>query len=65
MMNQTNRRPLRWQLWYLVVMMPALLFSERTLSISSLDHRLMQVGIILLVYGLMFYWTAVEPYEEK
>ncbi len=65
MINQTNRRPLRRQLWYLVLVMPALLISERTLSISSLDHRLMQVGIILLVYGLMFYWTAVEPCEER
>ena len=64
MINQTNRRPLRWQLWFLVLMMPALLFSERTLSMSSLDHRLIQVAIVLLVYGLMFYWTAVETYKE-
>ncbi|MCL4266911.1 MAG: hypothetical protein KJ069_27270 [Anaerolineae bacterium] len=64
MMNQTNRRPSHRQLWFLLLLMPALLFSERTLSISSLDHRIMQMTIVLLVYGFMFYWTAVESYKE-
>jgi uncharacterized membrane protein YhaH (DUF805 family) len=56
MMNHKNRRPSYWKLWLLFPIMLGLLLMEHQITFSSMGHHIAQVTIVLLVYGLMFYW---------
>jgi hypothetical protein len=60
MMNHKDKRPFRWKLLLLFPLMLSLLLLEHQIRFSSMGHHLAQVTIVLLVYGLMFYWLKSD-----
>lgn len=57
MMKHRNKRPYHRKLKLLLVLMPGLLWLDHMALFSNLEHRAVQIMIVLLVYGLMFYWA--------
>lgn len=54
-MNLQDKRPFRWKFWLLFLVAMAALFGEHQLQLSVLGHDFVQIIIVLLIYGLMFY----------
>lgn len=67
--------PKWWQLYLTFPLLIALFLLESRLKISARGHQAVQIGILLLVYGLVHLWlrsnaTAISkmdqsPYREK
>jgi hypothetical protein len=59
-MNTEGRRPSWWQLWLLLPALGILAFLEAGASLSPAGHRVVEVAIILVVYGLVFVWLRAN-----
>jgi hypothetical protein len=56
MMSPSNLRPKWWQLYLTFPLLVGLFVVDARLRISSRGHQAVQIGIVLLVYGLMHWW---------
>ncbi len=70
-MRTKTRRPAWWQLWVLVPVLGILGFVETGTPLTAVDHKLAEVGILLLVFGLISLWLHAnqaalvgEAYDE-
>jgi hypothetical protein len=51
-------------LWGSIVLAGGLEYWERELSLSTLNHTFLQVGILLVIYGWVWFWNGkVEKYQ--
>jgi hypothetical protein len=65
-----NARPKWWQLYLIFPLLVALFILERRLNLSAGGHQTLQIGILLLVYGLVHLWLkanskALANMEQK
>jgi hypothetical protein len=56
-MSTSDIRPKWWQLYLIFPLLISLLMIDANLQISIRGHGLVQIGIILLIYGLMYMWV--------
>ncbi len=59
-MNSSNARPKWWQLYLTFPLLIALFVFEHRLNITTHEHEAIQIGIILLVYGLIYWWIKAN-----
>ena len=59
-MRKDGRRPSWWQLWLLFPVLGILAFLETGASLSPAGHRVVEVAIILVVYGLVSVWLRAN-----
>jgi hypothetical protein len=59
-MNTEKRRPSWWQLWLLFPALGILAFLEATAPLSTAAHKIIEVGIVVLVYGLVSLWLRAN-----
>ena len=56
-MSTADTGPKWWQLYLTFPLLIALFMLDAHLNISTLEHQAVQIGIILLVCGLMYMWV--------
>ena len=59
-MNSSNTRPRWWQLYLTFPLLIALFVLDHQLKISTRGHQAVQIGIVLVVYGLIHWWTKAN-----
>ena len=59
-MSSSNARPKWWQLYLIFPLLVVLFILEARLKISQLGHELLQLGILLFVYGLIHFWLKAN-----
>ena len=59
-MRKERRRPSWWQLWLLFPVLGILAFLEAGASLSPAGHRVVEVAMILVVYGLVSVWLRAN-----
>jgi UDP-N-acetylmuramyl pentapeptide phosphotransferase/UDP-N-acetylglucosamine-1-phosphate transferase len=59
-MDRMNRHPAWWQLWLLLLVLGGLAVLDARASLSSAGHKLVEAGIVLLVYGLIWLWLRAN-----
>src|SRR4051794_26849371 len=66
-MNTQNRHPRWWQLSLLAPIMMGLLLLDTHLVLSSMEHQIIEVGVVLLMYGAMacWLWANQEALEDE
>jgi hypothetical protein len=65
-----NRKPAWWLLYALVPIMVALFVIEHYLVLSELGHKLVQLVIVVVVFGAMALWvraneTSLTSYSKR
>jgi hypothetical protein len=69
-MSSKNVHPKWWQLYLSLPLLVALFAVDYRLKISSRGHQAVQIGILLLVYGLVHLWlkanaTALSKMDQR
>jgi hypothetical protein len=59
-MGTEKRRPSWWQLWLLLPALGILAFLEASALLSPTDHKVVEIGIVLVVYGLVSVWLRAN-----
>jgi len=59
-MNSSNACPRWWQLYLLFPILIALFIVDHQLRLSTHGHEVMQIGILLIVYGLVYWWLKAN-----
>jgi hypothetical protein len=59
-MTSTNLKPKWWQLYLTFPLLIALFVLDARLSLSIRGHEAVQVGIVMLVYGLIHFWIKAN-----
>lgn len=59
-MSSSNLRPKWWQLYLTFPLLIALFVLDARLKISTRGHQGVQIGILLLVYGLVHLWLKAN-----
>ena len=59
-MHPHNANPKWWQVYFTMPLLAILFIAENRLKISSRGHEFVQIGIILLVYGLIHLWIKAN-----
>jgi hypothetical protein len=59
-MNTDYARPKWWQVYLTLPLLIALFILDNRLKISAREHQVVQIGIILLVYGLIHLWLKAN-----
>ena len=59
-MNSSNTRPRWWQLYLTFPLLIALFVLDHQLKISTRGHQAVQIGIVLVVYGLIHWWIKAN-----
>ncbi len=59
-MGKERRRPSWWQLWLLFPVLGILAFLEAGALLSPAGHRVVEVAIILVVYGQVSVWLRAN-----
>ena len=59
-MNTQNRHPRWWQLSLLVPLMLELLFIEAKMSVPVWEHQMLELGVILLIFGVLAGWLGAN-----
>ena len=59
-MFSQDPRPKWWQLYLTLPLLVVLFIVDNRLKISTRGHQAVQIGIILLVYGLMYLWVKAN-----
>ena len=55
-MHHTRRGPRSWKAWVLLILLGGLLMLEPQVSLSSGGHQIVQLAMILLMFGVVLYW---------
>jgi hypothetical protein len=69
-MSSSNLRPKWWQLYLTLPLLIVLFIMDNRLPITTRGHQVVQVGIVLLVYGLIHLWlkanaSALSKMDQK
>ncbi len=59
-MSSSNLHPKWWQLYLVLPLLLALFIVDHRLKISTRGHQAVQIGIALLVYGLIHLWLKAN-----
>ncbi|RPI52175.1 MAG: hypothetical protein EHM56_08690 [Chloroflexi bacterium] len=59
-MGKEKRHAAWWQLWLLLGGLGGLAFAEVRIPLSVTGHRIVEVGIVLAVYGLLYVWVRAN-----
>lgn len=59
-MNSSNARPKWWKLYLTVPLLITLFILDHRLTVSTRAHQVIQIGILLLVYGLVYGWLKAN-----
>ncbi|SRR6266498_1528378 len=59
-MLPSNKNPKWWQIYLTFPLLIALFLLDHRLKISTRGHEAVQIGIILLVYGLISWWIKAN-----
>ena len=59
-MSSSNLRPKWWQVYLTLPLLVALFVVDSRLKISVRGHQTVQIGIVLLVYGLIHLWLKAN-----
>lgn len=59
-MTQERRRPSWWQLWLLLPALGILAFLEARAPLSPAGHTVVEVAIVLVIYGLVSVWLRAN-----
>jgi hypothetical protein len=59
-MFSQHARPKWWQVYLTLPLLIALFLADSRLKISTRGHQAVQIGIILLVYGLIHLWLKAN-----
>jgi hypothetical protein len=59
-MNSSNARPKWWQVYLTLPLLVALFIVDSRLNISTRGHQWVQIGIILLIYGIVHMWLKAN-----
>ena len=59
-MRKERRRPSWWQLWLLLPALGILAFIEARAPLSPAGHTVVEVAIVLVVYGLVSVWLRAN-----
>jgi hypothetical protein len=59
-MSDQNKNPKWWQLYLIFPLFMALFAVDNRLKISTRGHQAVQIGIILLIYGLVHLWLKAN-----
>ena len=59
-MSSQNAGPKWWQVYLTLPLLMALFAADSRLKISIRGHQLVQIGIVLLVYGLIHLWIKAN-----
>jgi len=62
-MRVKRSRPSWWQLWLLVPALAIAAFLEARASLSPAGHIVVEVAIVLIVYGLLSVWMRANRIE--
>ena len=62
-MSSSNNRPKWWQLYLTVPLLIGLFLLDARLKLSQRGHIAMQLGSLLLVYGLVHVWLKANATE--
>lgn len=60
LMTPSNLRPKWWQLYLNLPLLLALFAMDSRLKISTRGHQAVQIGIVILVYGLIHLWLKAN-----
>jgi len=71
-MHHTRRGPRSWKAWVLLILLGGLLMLEPQVPLSSGGHQLVQLAMMLLMFGVVLYWLrhnrgalVNEAYERE
>jgi hypothetical protein len=69
-MSSSNTRPKWWQLYLTFPLLIALFLVDNRINLSQRGHIVVQIGILLLVYGLVHLWlkansTALSRMDQR
>ncbi len=59
-MTSSNSRPKWWLLYLTFPLLIALFALDHRLKTSTSEHEAIQIGIIVLVYGLIYWWLKAN-----
>src|SRR5512147_911761 len=59
-MTRSTARPKWWQLYLIFPLLLVLFILEHQLKVSTRGHQVFQIGIILGVYGLIYWWIKAN-----
>lgn len=59
-MLPSSPRPKWWQLYLALPLLVILFVADSRLRISARGHQAVQIGIVLLVYGLIYLWLKAN-----
>ncbi|HMB24592.1 MAG: hypothetical protein ACM33V_11920 [Chloroflexota bacterium] len=59
-MSYSNSRPKWWQIYLTLPLLIALFIVDSRLKISPRGHQIVQIGIVLIVYGLIHLWLKAN-----
>ncbi len=59
-MRSENTHPKWWQLYLTFPLLIALFVIDHQLKISPREHQALQIGIVLLVYGVIYWWLKAN-----
>ena len=59
-MSSSNLRPKWWQVYLTLPLLAVLFVVDSRLKIPARGHQIVQIGIILLVYGLIHLWIKAN-----
>ena len=58
--SSSHLRPKWWQLYLTLPLLIVLFIADNRLRISTRGHQVVQIGIVLLIYGLIHLWLKVN-----
>ena len=59
-MRSHTARPKWWQIYLTLPLLVTLFVADSKLKISSRGHQAVQIGIVLIVYGLIYLWIKAN-----
>jgi predicted ferric reductase len=59
-MTSSNARPKWWQLYLSLPLIVVLFVLDHQLNISTHAHQALQIGILVVVYGLIYRWLKAN-----
>jgi hypothetical protein len=62
MLSSEDIRPKWWQLYLTFPLLVALFVLDHRLKISARGHLVVQIGILMIIYGLVHLWLKANAY---